>query len=79
MAEGCYKLGALYFEGRGVPVDPPRAAQLMEQACEANDMEGCFVLGQMYDQGAGVTQDQGRARTLFKRACDGGVSKACGR
>jgi uncharacterized protein len=43
-SNGCFVLGAMYANGRGVAKDLPRAATLYKQACDAGMAAGCSEL-----------------------------------
>jgi tetratricopeptide (TPR) repeat protein len=64
---GCNDLGLAYAQGRGVPKDEKRAADLYQQACDKGGPNACLNLGLMYARGGAVTRDETRAATLFQR------------
>ncbi len=68
-AEHCVPAGELYAEGRGVPADVKRAAELFGRACDGGDLGGCFELARLYESGTGVPRDPARAATLYERMC----------
>ncbi|HEY0094053.1 MAG TPA: SEL1-like repeat protein, partial [Archangium sp.] len=57
--EGCYILGLLYAQGRGVEKDERRAAALYEKACEGGEASACGALGAL-NEGVGVEKDERR-------------------
>ena len=79
MLDSCFKLGAMSFQGLGLPQDNSRAIQLLTKSCTGNapSIEGCYGMGQMMFLGQGVPQNFGRADAFFKIACDGNAAEAC--
>ncbi|WP_160309035.1 tetratricopeptide repeat protein, partial [Anaeromyxobacter sp. PSR-1] len=75
--DACAWLGRMVQEGRRVPADGPRAAELYRRACEAGRASACSDLGVLYRFGAGVPRDEARAGALFAGACEQGVERAC--
>jgi TPR repeat protein len=71
------KLGRRHLHGDGVPVDPRRAAALLDKACAGADAPACVWLGSMLMRGEGVAQDLDRARQAFDRACGAEDPLAC--
>ncbi len=71
------KLGRRHLHGDGVPVDPRRAAALLEKSCAGADAPACVWLGSMLMRGEGVAQDLDRARQAFDRACGAEDPLAC--
>lgn len=67
-ATGCFNLGVLYDNGRGVAKDETRAAGLYQQACTGGDATGCTNLGVDYERGEGVAKNTARALQLYRRA-----------
>jgi TPR repeat protein len=41
VVDGCRRAASLYEEGREVPLDPDRAAALMQRACTFGDKTAC--------------------------------------
>jgi TPR repeat protein len=41
IARGCYKLGAMYKNGDGVPQDKTKALELYDKACNLKLEQGC--------------------------------------
>jgi hypothetical protein len=76
--DGCAYLGASYRDGRGVPEDKDKGAQLLANACDAGSAEGCKFLGFAYREGIGLPPDAARATTAFETSCKLGDSAACG-
>ncbi|RYG55548.1 MAG: sel1 repeat family protein, partial [Alphaproteobacteria bacterium] len=75
---GCANLGASYSLGRGVGRNHRRAAQLLGQACDADDQHACYNLGVLYRDGLGVKRNAERAVALFKQSCEAQEPSACG-
>jgi TPR repeat protein len=78
--EGCYALGRLYEEGRGVPRDVVAARSLYDIACppmrpadetRTGDYSprACDRLAEIYEAGAMPPKDVGRARYYAELAC----------
>lgn len=76
-ANGCYKLGMLFYHGEGVRQNKQEALNLFKQACDAGNEKGCSNLGILFYYGDGVIQDKQLAKELFGEACDDGKSDAC--
>lgn len=77
--QGCYLLGGLHAQGRGVPADERRAAALFQKACDGGQAAGCSALGRHYEQGRGVSLDMVHAAALYETACNAGDGPGCGR
>ena len=41
VAQGCSKLGVMYYYGDGVTINKKKAKGLISKACNAGDMEAC--------------------------------------
>jgi TPR repeat protein len=78
-AEGCNRLGVLYFDGRGVPKDRARAHELHRKACDGGNAWGCHNLGKQYLEGEVVARDPAIGAGLLQKACDGGIPESCNR
>jgi len=75
--DGCYELGVLYGEGKGVDKNITKANELWAKACDAGHAEGCFKLGTSYQRGRGVKRDSDIADKLWVKACNKGNAEAC--
>jgi TPR repeat protein len=64
------RLGALYYNGEGVPQDYAAAAKWFRLAAEQGNPEAQNNLGMLYADGTGVTQDK-----LMLRSCTACVSR----
>lgn len=74
---GCYNLGVLYRDGKGVKQSYIQAAKLFEKACNNGDLESCSSLGVAYGKGHGVKQSDTQAIKLWEKACNGNIAKGC--
>ncbi len=69
-AGSCNSLGFSYFDGRGVPLDRTRAAELFDRSCQGGDMYGCNNLGTAHLAGLGATRSPRLAVQFYERACE---------
>lgn len=69
----CVRLGNIYFEGKIVPKDLSRAAELYELPCGFGYGEACFNRAHIYS----VLHDAEHAATYYSRACDDGLANGC--
>ncbi len=80
-AEGCYKLGNMYYFGKGVKQSHTKALKHYKQACDKTGQygmpKGCNNLAVLYEKGRGVKKDRQKAYAFYKRACDYGYQLAC--
>ena len=65
---GCYYLGDMYADGKGVSKDVTKAAARYQRIC-TKDSLGCVELGILYARGKGITKDVTKATALFEEAC----------
>jgi hypothetical protein len=75
--KGCFGVGVMFEEGKGVAKSVKRAVDLYKSACDQSYATGCYNLGLMYGNGRGVSKDLKRAADLYRRACDEGNAAAC--
>ncbi len=75
-AEAQYRLGMLYGNGEGVPLDHTRAEHWFTQSARQGHETALLTLAWMYASGAGVEMDDDRARELYLLAADKGSAKA---
>jgi TPR repeat protein len=68
--EGMYRLGRMYYEGRGVAKDAQEAVKWFRKAADAGNGWGMFFLGVCYHNGDGVTKDDQQAVMWLKKAAD---------
>ncbi|WP_285713651.1 tetratricopeptide repeat protein [Erythrobacter oryzae] len=73
----CLKWAKMLFDGRGIPADGKRAAQIFEQGCKNGQLESCDLLGEAFESGEGVPQDDKKAVALWKPACEQGYLLSC--
>jgi hypothetical protein len=76
-AAGCFNLGVLYDDGRGVKQDDFKAAKLYEKACDGGIAESCYNFGHLYYKGEGVRESTQRAKEYFDKACDMKLQEGC--
>ncbi len=75
-AEAQFRLGSLYGNGEGVPLDHDRAMTLFMQACKQGHENACVTIAWMYATGAGVAVDEDKARELYLMTARHGSAKA---
>ncbi len=71
-AEAQYLLGALYYNGQGVPQDYAQAAQWYRKAAGQDNADAQSILGFLYDNGQGVPQDYAQAAEWYRKAAEPG-------
>ncbi|WP_334090510.1 tetratricopeptide repeat protein, partial [Helicobacter typhlonius] len=78
-SRGCFILGVLYYEGKGVKQNYNKARELFEKVCELGDEGalGCMSLGQLYYEGKGVKQDYIKAIEYTTKSCNMGEIGSC--
>ena len=74
---GCFNLGSLYDNGKGVKQNYQKAAELYQKACDGGNANGCSNLGSLYTNSQGVKQDFSTAKQYFGKACDLGLQLGC--
>ncbi len=79
-AEGSYdamsRIGWIYSNGKGVPVDKQAALVWYKKSGEAGLAGDLFNVGAIYDRGVGVPQDHAQAFYWYQRAADAGDAQA---
>jgi hypothetical protein len=75
--ESCFLLASLYYEGSGVPKDPPRAVDLFRRSCDNGWPRGCGGLAECYRAGQGIAADSEQAIQYFEKACRAGIAASC--
>src|SRR5262245_59017032 len=75
-AEAQYKLGCLYANGRGLPVDDCQAAKWYQKAAEQGNPDAQNNLGWMYETGRGVAPDTAAAIGWYRKAAAQGKESA---
>ena len=73
---GLYRLGMIHIGGKGVPVDPARAAQCFLAGADAGYAKGCYKLGQCLELGVGLDADRAEAVRWYRKAARGGDKTA---
>ena len=76
-ARGYHLLGLLYYDGKGVCQNLPKAFTLYKKACDLNFATACHNVGLLYDNGRGVKQDFTNARKYYEKACNANIAGAC--
>lgn len=71
-ARAQYKIGFMYEEGRGVPLDPVEGAKWYRMAAEQGHAAAQRSLGLKYELGLGVPQDSVLAHMWYNLAAAGG-------
>jgi TPR repeat protein len=74
--ESASKLGSLYYDGKGVPINFIEALKWFQMAADHGDAYGEDKMGEMYRDGYVVTQDYGQALAFFHKAADQGLPDA---
>src|SRR5258708_9177052 len=69
-------LGLCYQQGKGVPMNPSRAASWFDKAATAGNAGAQSALGTQYLTGQGVTPDADRAYALLTQAAGAGDRRA---
>ncbi|HEY0719698.1 MAG TPA: tetratricopeptide repeat protein [Gammaproteobacteria bacterium] len=75
-AQAQFRLGVMYANGDGMPLNYVKAAQWLTAAAEQGLTEAQRLLAWLYANGYGVEQDYAQARHWFTRAAEGGDAKA---
>jgi TPR repeat protein len=71
-ADAQYRLGDMYYEGKGVALDPTEAAKWYRKAAEQGDSDAQSMLGHMYLKGNGVALDFEEAAKWYRKSSDQG-------
>ena len=75
-AEAQFRLGVMYGNGDGVPLDYEQARAWFEKAIVQGHENAIITLAWMYANGTGVEVDEERARELYLQAAERGSAKA---
>ena len=67
-----YMLGALCWNGKGVPQDRAKALKLWHQSAKQGNLESLLGLGFLYSEGEGVDIDEEKGFAFYKTAADNG-------
>jgi len=76
-AGGCYAVGKLYQEAKGLAPDDSKAAEYFTRSCNAVSGVGCMALADAYRQGKGVDRNLAKAELLIAKACKGAPANEC--
>ena len=71
--KACNYLGYLYAKGLGGSLEPVKAHEVYERACNAGNLSSCASLGSLYQDNGNSNE----ARKYYQRACGGGVAEGC--
>ena len=69
-ADAQFNLGAMYYNGYGVPQDDVQAANWYRKAAEQGIARAQFNLGVLYGTGQGVPQDFVQAANWYRKAAE---------
>src|SRR5439155_255679 len=75
-AKAQFRLGYIYYQGKGVPQDYAEAVRWYRKAADQGDAKAQSDLGYMYYQGKGVPQDYREATRWYRKAADQGDTRA---
>ena len=74
--EAQYRLGVMYEEGKGTPIDYTGAAKWYGKAAQQGHAKAQNYLGILYMKGLGVPWDSNEALRLFSMSADQGYAGA---
>ncbi len=69
-----YKLGQMYANGRGVPIDAKESIRWYRLAADQGHAKAQHALGVAYNTGSGVSQDDREAAKWYRLAADQGLA-----
>ncbi|MDK9704394.1 MAG: SEL1-like repeat protein [Sulfuritalea sp.] len=72
------RLGELYRDGAGVPLQLDKARSIFQQAAEQSDADAMYNLAEMQNDGHGGERDTGKALEWYTRAAMRGHKRAVG-
>lgn len=72
-AKGCFLLGGMYYNGRGIEQNNIKASELFRKACNYGSARGCFGLGVMYD----LELNPHKALKFYDKACAMQLEDGC--
>ncbi len=75
---GCYHLGRLYDEGKGVPANQREALTWYRRSCEEGYGESCGRLAEKFRIGEGVVKSSREANRYLELGCDHAHGASCG-
>lgn len=70
------RLGALYYEGKGVSQDYTESARWYRKAAENGDVEAQYFYGLMLGKGIGIAKDTTAGSAWIKKSADNGYADA---
>jgi len=88
-SESCYHIAYILNDGKIVPRNAPKAAELFERACGSTDTwtvdprdphpqgHACDVAASLYADGSAVHQDVARAISLYSKGCEASHGEGC--
>ena len=71
-----FRLGSIYFHGKGVPKDYVEAVRWYRKSAEQGNVKGQYSLGYMYHEGNGVPRDYAEATRWLRKAAEQGDARA---
>ena len=74
-AEAQYRLGVMYYFGKGIHGDYVQAAKWYRLAAEQGHVEAQYKLAYMYGAGLGVRQDEAEAAKWYRLADQQGMTR----
>jgi uncharacterized protein len=78
LSTGCYRLGQMWRDGKGVSKDMRKAISFYKKACDMSDKYACESIGLIYEYGSGgVAKNFFLANTYFVKSCNAGNSYSC--
>jgi TPR repeat protein len=75
-AEAQFKLGVLYYQGKGVPQNYSEALRWYQKSADQGYAKAQYNLSDLYYQGKGVQQDYSEAVRWSRKAADQGYARA---
>jgi TPR repeat protein len=75
-AESQFRLGSMYYHGKGVPKDYVEAVHWYRESAEHGNAKAQYNLSYMYREGEGIPQDYAEAIRWCRRAAEEGDAKA---
>ena len=76
-ARGCFGVGLMLDEGKGIDEDPKFARSYFSMSCENGYYTGCFYLGASLRNGRGGKKDLDASHLNFLKACEDNQARAC--
>ncbi len=76
IAEACFLIGEVYYDGNGVDQDYAKAMEWYTKAADLGNASAMNQIGYMYHFGEGVEVDYAKAMDWYSKAADLGVAMA---